>query len=77
VQAPGQLKECLCSGGRRTGGQMEQEGPSQLQERRSCISALMVPLTEGPDGALDPAYSNCPAKTTFAAKTTASSGSSS
>ena len=56
---------------------MEQEGPSQLQERRSCISALMVPLTEGPDGALDPAYSNCPAKTTFAAKTTASSGSSS
>lgn len=42
------------------------------------LMALMVPLTEGPDGALDPAYSDCPAKkTVFAAKTKASSGSSS
>lgn len=33
------------------------------------LMALIVPPTEGPDGALDPADSSCPTQTASAAKT--------
>ena len=48
-----------------------------LREQVKHLMALMVPLTEGPDGALDPAHSSSATQTASAVQTMASFGSSS